>query len=291
MLLTPPHVVIEHLSHSFLTNAKAGAGKAMPVLQDISLNVRRGETIVFLGPSGCGKTTLLRLIAGLIKPEQGEVLVNGAPPQTGKRSAMMFQSFRLLPWKTVRENIAFALPYMSASETVMRVDKVLAQVGLIRFANYYPAQLSGGMCQRAALARALVVEPDLLLMDEPFASLDAQSRELMQAEILQLTEKLTTIHEAIEHPAKATLLFVTHSVDEALIMGDRIVLMAPRPGRIHAIVDVPFVRPRFMHDPRNVPEFNQLRQHLWGVLRAMVLVDPQSDFYGRGNVSICEPKG
>lgn len=286
MLLTPPHIVIEALSHAFSDKKKTHEGGAMPVLQNINLSVRRGETIVFLGPSGCGKTTLLRLIAGLIKPDQGAVLVNGAAPQAGIGSAMMFQSFRLLPWKTVRENIAFALPHLSAAERVAPVDKALRQVGLTRFADYYPAQLSGGMCQRVALARALVVEPDLLLMDEPFASLDAQSRELMQAETLRLTEKQPATGSNDAHPAKATLIFVTHSVDEALIMGDRIVLMAPRPGRIHEIIDVPFERPRFMNDPRDVPEFTRLRQHLWASLREMVLSDPQSDFYGRGNEGI-----
>ncbi|WP_374832017.1 ABC transporter ATP-binding protein [Paenochrobactrum pullorum] len=285
MLLTPPHIVIEALSHAF-SDKKTRAGNAMPVLQDINLSVRRGETIVFLGPSGCGKTTLLRLIAGLIKPDQGSILVNGAAPQAGVGSAMMFQSFRLLPWKTVRENIAFALPHLKVGERIAPVDKALAQVGLTRFADYYPAQLSGGMCQRVALARALVVEPDLLLMDEPFASLDAQSRELMQAETLRLTEKQVATGFDASNPAKATLLFVTHSVDEALIMGDRIVLMAPRPGRIHEVIEVPFARPRFMNDPRDAPDFIQLRQHLWAALREMVLADPQSDFYGRGNEGI-----
>ncbi|MGU3576072.1 ABC transporter ATP-binding protein [Brucellaceae bacterium C25G] len=283
MLLAPPHIVIEHLSHSFSGHGKAVGEDVMPVLQDINLTVRRGETIVFLGPSGCGKTTLLRLIAGLIEPDKGCLMVNGAPPKAGVGSAMMFQSFRLLPWKTVRDNIAFALPHLTADECRAPVDKALRQVGLTRFADYYPAQLSGGMCQRVALARALVVEPDLLLMDEPFASLDAQSRELMQAETLRLTETQTEAETGTGYPAKATLFFVTHSVDEALIMGDRVVLMAPRPGRIREIIDVPFVRPRFMHDPREEPDFVLLRQHLWGSLREMVLSDPQSDFYGRGN--------
>jgi NitT/TauT family transport system ATP-binding protein len=282
MLLTPPHIVIEHLSHSFSISGKADVANSIPVLQDINLNVRRGETIVFLGPSGCGKTTLLRLVAGLIRPDQGSLRVNGMEPKAGVGSAMMFQSFRLLPWKTVRQNIAFALPNLSSIERKEPVERAIEQVGLMRFADYYPAQLSGGMCQRVALARALVVEPDLLLMDEPFASLDAQSRELMQAETLLLTEKSLGHHSAsVEYPAKATLLFVTHSVDEALIMGDRIALMAPRPGRIHEMIDVPFERPRFLNDPRNVADFSALRQYLWSKLREMVLSDPKSDFYGR----------
>lgn len=290
MLLTPPHILIENLSHSFLAGRKTrerNGNVAKPVLQDINLKVERGETVVLLGPSGCGKTTLLRLIAGLIEPDEGTVLVNGALPQPGMGSAMMFQSFRLLPWKTVRDNIAFALPHLSADERVAPVNKAIAQVGLRRFADYYPAQLSGGMCQRVALARALVVEPELLLMDEPFASLDAQSRELMQAETLLLTEMQEEGAQDANGAThgKATLLFVTHSVDEAIIMGDRIVLMAPRPGRIHEIINVPFPRPRFSNDPRDVPDFIQLRQHLWESLREMVLSDPESDFYGRGGGS------
>jgi NitT/TauT family transport system ATP-binding protein len=240
-----------------------------PVLEGIDLAARRGETVVLIGPSGCGKTSLLRLAAGLLAPDRGAVLVKGAPPVPGRAAAMVFQSYRLLPWKTVRGNVAFALPELAAAERADRVAAALARVGLARFADAWPRELSGGMQQRVALARALVVEPELLLMDEPFAALDAQSRELMQGELLRLTGG----------PSGPTVVFVTHSVDEALVLADRVILLSPRPGRIVEEVPVRFPRPRWRHDPREMKGFAELRHHLWDRLRAMVLSDPQSDFF------------
>ncbi|MBP7242643.1 ABC transporter ATP-binding protein [Amaricoccus sp.] len=240
-----------------------------PVLEGIDLTARRGETLVLLGPSGCGKTSLLRLVAGLLAPDAGEVQVNGAPPVPGRAAAMVFQSYRLLPWKSVRANVAFALPRLDPAERDARVARVLARVGLSRFAEAWPRELSGGMQQRVALARALVVEPELLLMDEPFAALDAQSRELMQAELLHLTGG----------PSGPTVLFVTHSVDEALVLADRVLLLSPRPGRIVEEVAVDFPRPRREHDPREAQDFPALRRRLWERLREMVLSDPHSDFF------------
>ena len=242
-----------------------------PAVENLSLDVEAGEFVVFLGPSGCGKTTLLLLAAGLITPTDGLVEVAGKAPKPGEHASMVFQSFRLLNWKTARDNITFALPHLPAGERQQRADHYLKLVGLSRVADSYPATLSGGMKQRLALARALAAESELLLMDEPFASLDAQSRELMQLELMRLTG---------ERPM--TVLFVTHSVDEALMLADRIVLMSPRPGRVAEVLDVPFARPRWKHDPRNHPEFLRLRTHLWDALRMMVLNDPQSDFYGHG---------
>lgn len=261
---TDPYLALEHVSHAFAGGAAA--------LSDISLDAQRGETVVLLGPSGCGKTTLLRIAAGLVQPTGGTVMVRGKPPRPGGESAIVFQSFRLLPWKTVAGNVAFALPDLPAAERAERVRRYVDLVGLTRFADAYPAQLSGGMRQRTALARALAREPGLLLMDEPFASLDAQSRELMQAETMRLTES------AAHGPA---ILFVTHSVDEALMVGDRVVLLSPRPGRVAEVIEVPFPRPRWRRDPRGEPEFARLRRHLWDRLRSMVLTDPASDFYGR----------
>ncbi len=240
-----------------------------PVLDGIGFSARRGETVVLLGPSGCGKTSLLRLVAGLIAPDQGRILVDGAAPAPGRAAAMVFQSYRLLPWKTVRANLAFALPHLAGPERAARVDRALAQVGLARVADAWPRELSGGMQQRVALARALAVEPELLLMDEPFAALDAQSRELMQAELLRLTGG----------GAGPTVLFVTHSVDEALVLADRVLLLSPRPGRVVEEIAVTFPAPRWQHDPREAPGFPDLRRHLWERLRAMVLSDPQSDFF------------
>lgn len=262
-MVSEPALRFEAVSKSY------GAGE--PAVTGIDLSVAPGEFVVFLGPSGCGKTTLLSLSAGLIKPTEGRVLLAGAPPVPGQKTAMVFQSFRLLPWKTARDNITFALPHLPPARRRARAEEVLDFVGLSRVADIYPGALSGGMKQRLALARALAPEPDILLMDEPFASLDAQARELMQTELLQLTTKRS-----------ATVLFVTHSVDEALLLGDRIFLMSPRPGRIVETIELPFSQDRLLEDPRNHPEFIRLRTHLWDSLRDMVLNDPGSDFYGRG---------
>ena len=259
---------MSHAAHLSLAGVSLTLGDR-PVLDGIDLTANRGETVVLLGPSGCGKTSLLRLVAGLLHPDLGRILVNGAAPAPGAAAAMVFQSYRLLPWKTVRGNVAFALPHLAPPERAARTDHVLAQVGLARFADAWPRELSGGMQQRAALARALAPEPELLLMDEPFAALDAQSRELMQAELQRLTGGA----------AGPTVLFVTHSVNEALVLADRILLLSPRPGRIVEEILVPFPRPRWQHDPREHPDFLRLRRHLWDRVRGMVLSDPRSDFF------------
>ncbi|MFT4150356.1 MAG: ABC transporter ATP-binding protein [Paracoccaceae bacterium] len=240
-----------------------------PVVRGIDLTVTRGETLVLLGPSGCGKTSLLRLMAGLLRPDAGHVALKGAPPVPGRGTAMVFQSYRLLPWKTVAQNVAFALPDLPAAERAARVDHVLALVGLGRVAGAFPAALSGGMKQRVALARALAPRPDFLLMDEPFAALDAQARELMQAELLRLVG-------AAGGPG---VVFVTHSVDEALVLGDRIVVLSPRPGRILSRIEVPFPGPRWQSDPHDHPAYADLRRQLWQQLRDAVLNDPASDFH------------
>lgn len=237
----------------------------LPVLQDLELTVARGEVLVVLGPSGCGKSTLLRLIGGLIPADQGRVLLKGAPPVSGQGIGVVFQNYRLLPWKTLRENIAFALPDLPPEALAARVDEVLQLVGLSRFAGLWPSELSGGMKQRAALARALAPKPDLLLMDEPFAALDAQARELMQGELIRL----------VGEAGGPGVVFVTHSVDEALVLADRVLVLSPRPGRITMQLSVP----DWQGDPRSHPEFAELRGQLWQVLRDSVLNDPQSDFH------------
>ncbi|MBK4218193.1 ATP-binding cassette domain-containing protein [Paracoccus caeni] len=237
----------------------------MAVLEDIDLTVNKGEVLAVLGPSGCGKSTLLRLLAGLIRPAEGKVTLNDAPPSPGKGSSIVFQNYRLLPWKNLRDNLAFALPDWPEPQRRERVDQVLRLVGLTRFAETWPAKLSGGMKQRAALARALAPRPDFLLMDEPFAALDAQARELMQQELRQL----------VSGPDGPGVVFVTHSVDEALVLGHRIILLSPRPGRIVARLSTP----DWGGDPRDHPDWPELRRRMWQQLRESVLNDPNSDFH------------
>ena len=229
-------------------------------LQGISFDVRPGEFVGLVGPSGCGKTTLLRLINGLIAPDQGEVLVNSAPPVPNSDLAMVFQSARLLPWRTVAGNIDFVLRLrgLSAGDSAARTQALLGAVGLRDFADAYPHELSGGMQSRVGLARALAVEPQVLLMDEPFAALDAMTRETLRAELLRMWSR-----------RRMAVVFVTHDIDEAILLSQRIVLLRPRPGRIDDIVSVDLPEPRWQTDPRGLPAFAQLRSHLWGRIQAM----------------------
>lgn len=245
---------------------------ARPAVKDIDFSLPRGMFISLLGPSGCGKTTLLRLADGLIAPDSGTIAAFGAPPEPGPDIGFVFQSFRLIPWATVAANVEFSLRSLplTKAERSGRALHWLEKVGLSRFAHAYPDTLSGGMKQRVALARAFAPNPSLLLMDEPFASLDAQTRELMQAELLSLWAE-----------RQASVLFVTHSVDEALLLSDRILLMGTRPGRIVETVAVDLERPRDPDAVRADPRFIALRRHLSTKMRALVLSDPHSDFYGR----------
>lgn len=233
-------------------------GSALEVLRNVSFAVGSGEIVSILGPSGSGKSTLLNLAAGLIQPDQGQVLVLGHPT-TGavdwSRLGYMFQDDRLLPWRTAADNVALALEAGSAPghERRDRARTVLASVGLADFAGSYPHQLSGGMRSRIALARSLVTEPDILLMDEPFSRLDAQTRASMHNEILRI------------HAARSlSILFVTHDVEEAVVLSSRIVLFSPRPGRVHSIVDVPYAQPR-LDTPQTRDLVAQLRSTITGM--------------------------
>ena len=205
-------VDVSHVWKSFRTASR----EPVEALADVSLAIPDNRFVTLLGPSGCGKTTLLRMINGLILPDRGTIRVSGAPPRPGPQTSFVFQSFRLIPWQTVRDNVAFGLAVagMPRVERLQRADHYLSLVGLQRFADMYPNELSGGMKQRAALARALATEPEILLMDEPLASLDAQSRELMQVELMRIWSE-----------RKGVVLFVTHSVDEAILLADQVVLM------------------------------------------------------------------
>jgi NitT/TauT family transport system ATP-binding protein len=262
-------VSLRGVSKSFRS---AKSAPPVPALADLSLDVAGDSFVSIVGPSGCGKTTLLRLVNGLVPPDSGEVLVQGAPPVPGPHMGFVFQSFRLIPWATVEKNVAFGLEVngVPAAERRDRTARYLELVGLSRFAGAYPNELSGGMKQRVALARAMATEPAILLMDEPFASIDAQTRELMRFELMRLWAE-----------RRGVVLFVTHSVDEAVLLSDRVVLMGPRPGRVVDSFDVALPRPRSEYDVRARPEFIELRNVLWDRIRTMVMSDPNSDFFRR----------
>ena len=261
-----PKVEVSHVWKAFRT----ASGQPVQALADVSLAIAENRIVTLLGPSGCGKTTLLRMINGLILPDRGSIRVAGAPPRPGPQTALVFQSFRLIPWQTVRDNVAFGLAIagMPRAERRARADHYISLVGLQRFADAYPNQLSGGMKQRVALARALATDPEILLMDEPLASLDAQSRELLQIELMRIWSE-----------RKGVVLFVTHSVDEAILLADQVVLMGPRPGRIVETIAIDMPRPRWIYDARSRPDYLSIRQHLSNRLREMVVSDPESDFY------------
>jgi NitT/TauT family transport system ATP-binding protein len=267
----PPtaRIMLRGVSKTFGSQKEGGGTLA---LANVDLTVRDGAFVSLLGPSGCGKTTILRMVNGLIAPDSGTVTVSGRTPAPGPEMGFVFQSFRLIPWSSVRGNVEFALveTIPDKAERRARADRYIELVGLTRFADAYPSELSGGMKQRVALARALASEPDILLLDEPFASIDAQTRELMQIELM----RLWTLR-------KSVALFVTHSVDEAILLSDQIVLMGPRPGRVLEVIDVGLNRPRWTYDVRAEPRFIELRSYLWDRIRTLVLTDPQSDFYGR----------
>ena len=244
-------IVIRNLTKTY-------SGGNVVALQDINFEIEPYESICILGPSGCGKTTLLRIIDCLIPRDCGEVIMNGAPVTRPRPDiAMVFQHFGLFPWKRLEQNIAYGLELRGRSkqETAATIARYLELMGLQGFAKSYPHQLSGGMQQRAGLARALAVNPSLLLMDEPFGSLDAQTRELMQEELLRILET-----------EKKTMIFVTHSIDEAILLGDRIVMMSRRPGRIQAIVPVNIPRPRKIISVRAHARYIELRNMLWEML-------------------------
>jgi len=228
----PAVLSIERLSKRFETNGAGGVS----VLRDISFTARRGEMICILGRSGCGKSTLLNILAGFIAPSSGTVRLNGQPvSRPGPDRCVVFQDDALFPWLTVRENIAFGLKKrpMDRARKKSEVERFLSLVGLTDFGDYFPHEISGGMKQRVSIARVLILQPEVLLMDEPFAALDAQTREEMQNLLLTLWEKF-----------KHTILFVTHDVGEAVLMADRILLFEKDPGGIREDIKIDLPRPR-----------------------------------------------
>ena len=251
-------VEIQRVSKSFQKTVKDNTAE-IKALADVNLSIRENEFISIIGPSGCGKTTLLKIIDGLIPHDSGQILINGkrisAP---GPDRAVVFQTFALLPWRTVLANVEFSLELSRVAKekrTAVARD-YLKRVGLEEFENHYPHELSGGMQQRAGLARALAVNPMILLMDEPFGSVDAQTRQLLQEELLQLWQR-----------ERKTVIFITHSMDEAVYLSDRVVIMTPRPGQVAEILDVPLPRPRIADEVRRDPKFVDLTNYIWDSLK------------------------
>ena len=247
---------IRNLSKSFSLN-----GTETQALQDVTLDVFSNEFCAVVGPSGCGKTTLLRLLAGLEQPTSGEVLYGNCNPNKPKCN-LVFQEQAIFPWMTVWENIAFGLRRRGVKRAELNdiVKHLLNITGLSGFWNFYPYQLSGGMKQRVGVARAFANDPEILLMDEPFASLDEQNKTLLQDELLRIWEE-----------TKKTVVFITHSIDEAISLGDRVVVMTNRPGRIKSIIPVRFGRPRKMMELRKEAEYGALVYQVWQLLYEEVM--------------------
>lgn len=237
-----------------------GVGKsfgALQVFKDINLSIGEREIVTVVGPSGCGKTTFLRCIDGLIPYDEGDIRINGDSVREPREGvAMVFQHFGLFPWKTVYNNVAYGLRLAGAgkAEVAEKIPDYINMVGLKGFEDVYPHQLSGGMQQRCGLARALAVEPSVLLMDEPFAAIDAQTREILQFELLRIWERRPT-----------TMVFVTHSIEEAVLMGDRVVVLKGRPSSVHEIIEVGLDHPRSRATLAE-PRFAEVREHVWGTL-------------------------
>jgi NitT/TauT family transport system ATP-binding protein len=253
---TPAKLELRNISMQF-----SRRGQTFEALRDVSLQVEAGEFISIVGASGCGKTTLLRIVDGLRPPTRGEVWVDGRPvDRPGPDRGFVFQQDGLFPWRTIIDNVIFGLEVQGKSkgDARKRADTLLKLVGLNGFEQHFPHELSGGMRQRANLARALTIDPDVLLMDEPFASLDAQTREIMQSELLRIWRS-----------NRKTVLFVTHQIDEAVYLADRVVVMTSRPGQVKAVVDVAIPRPRDLSVKRT-PRFLELVDEIWKMIEEEV---------------------
>jgi len=259
MTATTPHrsPEIQRIDVRGLSKSFQLAGKAIDAVRDVSFSVRRGEFVALLGPSGSGKSTILNMIATLIKPSSGQILIDGTPVIAGKATpdvGYVFQRDTLFPWRTVADNIGYGLQLagVADAERKARIAACVAQAGLHGFEQAYPSALSGGMRQRAALMRTLVVEPQILLMDEPFGALDTHTKIDMHDVLLRIWER-----------EQQTVLFVTHDLGEALTLADRIVLFSARPGMIKDMFEVDFARPRDAVKVRETPRYAELFQHIW----------------------------
>ncbi len=241
---------------------------SVTALKGFTLEVAKGEFVSIVGPSGCGKSTFLNALLGLLTPDTGEMQLNGKRiTGPGQERAMVFQEFGLLPWRTVLANVELGLELkgVPASTRRERAMELISMAGLLGFESHYPHELSGGMKQRVGLARALATDPEVLLMDEPFAALDAQTRDLMQTELLQIWDR-----------AKKTVIFVTHSIEEAAYLSDRVIVMSARPGKIKDIIKIHLPRPRD-YEMRLSPEFNDIKSRIWMILKEELVTKKSRD--------------
>jgi ABC-type nitrate/sulfonate/bicarbonate transport system ATPase subunit len=246
---------IDHVSKQYRLDREA---REVPALVDVSLSVGDGEFMAIVGPSGCGKTSLMSIVAGLLPFDTGTVSIDGQPIKgPGVDRAVVFQHASLLPWRTVTGNVRYGMELQRRfDESTMkeRTEYFTKLVGLAGFERHYPSELSGGMQQRTNLARALAADPVVLLMDEPFAALDAQTREFMQSELLKIWAQ-----------AKKTVLFITHQINEAVYLADRVAVLSARPGRLKGLFTIPFERPRTLNLKRD-PKFLEIEDQIWKLI-------------------------
>ncbi|MHA6631474.1 ABC transporter ATP-binding protein [Pseudonocardia sichuanensis] len=263
-----PKIRLDNIRKTFRWTRR-GTQEVVPALGGVDFAIRPNEFLSVIGPSGCGKTTLLRIIAGLSAPDAGTVSIDGRTVSApGPERAVVFQAFGLFPWKTVLDNVTFPLTVRKVprAEATARAREQLRRVGLERFETSHPHQLSGGMQQRVGLARALVTDPEILLMDEPFGAIDAQTREYMQEELMRIWAE-----------TRKTVVFITHDLDEAVLLADRILVLSRGPGTVRRVVDVDLPRPRWEYDVRAHPTFAAVRAEIWQLLRDDLRVQTEEE--------------
>jgi NitT/TauT family transport system ATP-binding protein len=262
--MTSVKIGFQQVRKEFVVRGEGGGpSDRFTALEDITLDVRPGEFLALVGPSGCGKSTLLDLLGGLTAPTSGRILLDGRPIEGPARDrGIVFQQYALFPWRTAAQNVEFGLDIAGLKARQRReiARHYLDLVGLTAFADRYPHELSGGMKQRVAIARSLAYDPEVLLMDEPFAALDAQTRETLQGELLR-----------IWRATGKTIIFITHGIDEAVVLGQRVAVMTSRPGRIKHVVEIPEALRNETEDVRSLPEFGPVRHEVWSLLRDEVL--------------------
>src|SRR5437667_228604 len=262
--MTPVKISFQQVRKEFVVRGEGGGpSDRFTALEDITLDVRPGEFLALVGPSGCGKSTLLDLLGGLTAPTSGRILLDGRSIEGPARDrGIVFQQYALFPWRTAAQNVEFGLDIagLKAKQRREIARHYLDLVGLTAFADRYPHELSGGMKQRVAIARSLAYDPEVLLMDEPFAALDAQTRETLQGELLRIWRS-----------TGKTIVFITHGIDEAVVLGQRVAVMTARPGRIKRLIEIPEDLHSETEDVRSLPVFGSVRHEVWSLLREEVL--------------------